>query len=110
MNEKNPPVERPVIENIKTKKKRMENVQNNTQQAEKLAQEKVINFKNMNSVRKFKSLIKEGPYFICVICHRGLYKRSVISFPGVAVVHLQNSYQTLKDHMMGVFIFENLSQ
>ena len=26
MNEKNPPVERPVIENIKTKKKRMENV------------------------------------------------------------------------------------
>ena len=80
MNETNQPVERPVIENRRTKKKRMENVHNNTQTAEKLAKEKVSSFKNMNCVSEFKSLIKEGPYFICVICHRCLYKRSVIRF------------------------------
>ena len=80
MNETNQPVERLVIENRRTKKKRMENVHNNTQTAEKLAKEKVSSFKNMNCVSEFKSLIKEGPYFICVICHRCLYKRSVSRF------------------------------
>ena len=34
----------------------------------------------MNCVSELKCLIKEGPYFICVICHRCLYKRSVIRF------------------------------
>ena len=58
MNETNPPVEQPVIQNIRTKKKRMENVQNNTQKAEKLAKERVCRFKNMNCVSEFKSLIK----------------------------------------------------
>ena len=80
MNETNPPVEQPVIQNIRTKKKRMENVQNNTQKAEKLTKGKVSRFKNMNCVSKFKSLIKEEPYFICVICHRCVFERSVIRF------------------------------
>ena len=80
INENNPPVERPVIENIRTRKKRIENVQNNTHKVQKLAKEKVSSFKNMNSVSEFKSLINEGPYFICVICHRCFCKRSVIRF------------------------------
>ena len=61
INENNPPVERPVIENIRTRKKRTENVQNNTHKVQKLAKEKVSSFKNMNSVSEFKSLINEGP-------------------------------------------------
>ena len=54
-------MERPVIENIRTRKKRTENVQNNTHKVQKLAKEKVSSFKNMNSVSEFKSLINEGP-------------------------------------------------
>ena len=77
---------------IKDKKKKRKDAFNYTLLEGKVVTEKAGSFKNLNNVSKFKSLIKEGPYFICVICHRGLYKRSVISFPGVAVVHLQNSF------------------
>ena len=77
---------------IKDKKMKRKDAFNYTLLEEKVVTEKAGSFKSLNSVSKFKSLIKEGPYFICVICHRGLYKRSVISFPGVAVVHLQNSF------------------
>ena len=31
-------------------------------------------------VSKFKGLIKDGPFFICVVCHRCLYRRSVVIF------------------------------
>ena len=62
---------------IKNKNKKREDASNYTQQEEKVVKEKVGSFKNLNSVSKFKSLIKKGSYFICVICHRGLYKRSV---------------------------------
>ena len=31
-------------------------------------------------IKKFKELIMEGPYYICVVCNRCLYKRSVITF------------------------------
>lgn len=63
MNEINPKVERPVIENMRTKEKKIENVQSNTYDAEKLEKEKV-SFKNTNCISEFKSLIKERPYFI----------------------------------------------
>ena len=36
--------------------------------------------KELNRVSKFKNLIQEGPYFICVCCNRSFYKRSVIFF------------------------------
>ena len=74
--EYNPLVE-PPKDTVKSKKKKREDASNYTQQEGKVVEEKVGSFKNLNSVRKFKSLIKNGPYFICVICHRGLYKRSV---------------------------------
>ena len=33
-----------------------------------------------NRIKKFKEIITEGPYYICVVCNRCLYKRSVINF------------------------------
>ena len=33
-----------------------------------------------NTVEKFKSEVRDGPYYICVICNRSLYKRSVKIF------------------------------
>ena len=44
---------------------------------------KIVNRKKCvqpNSVQKFLNEIKCGPYFICVICHRCLYKRTVKVF------------------------------
>ena len=37
---------------------------------------------NMDSqiVADFKTQTKEGPYYICVVCNRCLYRKSVISF------------------------------
>ena len=31
-------------------------------------------------IHRFKNLIMEGPYYICVVCNRCLYKRSVVVF------------------------------
>ena len=31
-------------------------------------------------IKKFKELIMEGPYYVCVVCNRCLYKRSVVLF------------------------------
>ena len=58
----NPLVE-PPKDTIKSKKKKKEDASNYTQQEEKVVEEKVGSFKNLNSVSKFKSLIKNGPYF-----------------------------------------------
>ena len=33
-----------------------------------------------DKVQKFKMLIQEGPFYICVVCNRCLYKRSVLRF------------------------------
>ena len=33
-----------------------------------------------NSIDKFKSEVRNGPYYICVICNRCLYNRSVKIF------------------------------
>jgi len=33
-----------------------------------------------DSVKKFKQLIFDGPFYICVCCHRCLYKRSVLNY------------------------------
>ena len=31
-------------------------------------------------INQFKRKIREGPYFICTVCNRILYKKSVITF------------------------------
>jgi len=35
---------------------------------------------NVNTVVAFKNTIKEGPYYICVVCNRNLYKKTVKLF------------------------------
>ena len=56
--ENNPLVERPVIEGIRSKKKKREEFQNNSSQKTKVEKEKVSSFKNINSVNEFKKLMK----------------------------------------------------
>ena len=34
-------------------------------------------------INVFKTAIKEGPYYICVICNRCLYKKTVKHFKGI---------------------------
>ena len=102
MNEINPKVERPVIENMRTKEKKIENVQSNTYDAEKLEKEKV-SFKNKNCISEFKSLIKERPYFIYVIYHRCLYKDQLLYLYSIITVLLQISWYSLLDFMVMVF-------
>ena len=80
---------------LKTRRKKSEDASNYTQQEENVVKEKVASFKNFNSVSKFKSLIKKGPYFICVICYRGLYKRSASKFS-------RNSCSSLTKQLLGL--------
>ena len=36
--------------------------------------------KSIDPVKTFKDQIKEGPFYICVVCNRSLYRRSGILF------------------------------
>ena len=54
---------------------------------------------NLTQVTLFIKIIREGPYFLCVICNRCLYKRSIVrfhfnsySFLVKELVHLVSSY------------------
>ena len=33
-----------------------------------------------NNIKKFREEITKGPYFICVVCNRSLYRKSVLTF------------------------------
>ena len=35
---------------------------------------------SMNRILKFTAMIQEGPYYVCIVCNRCLYRRSVILF------------------------------
>ena len=47
-----------------------------------------------NKVKRFKSLILDGPYFICVVCNRSLYHRSVIIFSNERYPSLNSHHLT----------------
>ena len=47
---------------------------------QKKKQYKVERCLSKNAVERFKSEVRDGPYYICVICNRSLYKRSVKIF------------------------------
>ena len=50
------------------------------QRRQKYATKKsVVNDEN-SRVKKFKQSVLEGPYYICVVCNRCLYRRSVVLF------------------------------
>ena len=36
--------------------------------------------KSIDPVKTFKGQIKEGPFYICIVCNRSLYRCSVILF------------------------------
>ena len=94
----NPLVEPPPKDTMKNKKKKREDASNYT-----LQEKKDGSFKNLNSVSKFKSLKKEGLYFICVICHRGLYKRSVNTFSRSSCSSFTKQLLDLKRSYNGCF-------
>ena len=57
-----------------------------TPEHEKLKQQKRVSYANRtnknNKVKCFKENVQQGPFYVCVICHRSLYLRSVLLFNG----------------------------
>ena len=48
---------------------------------EKYAESKKTRTSSMeNRIKRFKDSIMEGPYYICIVCNRCLYKRYVVAF------------------------------
>ena len=82
-----------------SKKKKLELAASSTSQERMLREDNFASSENLKQVTLFKKLIREGPYFICVICNRCLYKRSIVrfdfnsySFLVKELVHLVSSY------------------
>ena len=70
-----------------------------TSQERMLREDNFASSENLKQVTLFKKLIREGPYFICVICNRCLFKRYVVRFDFNSysslvkeLVHLVSSY------------------
>ena len=83
------------------KKKKLEFTASSTSQERMLREDNFASSENLKQVTLFKKSIREGPYFICVICNRCLYKRSIIRFDF-------NSYSSLvKEPVHLVFILPN---
>ena len=70
-----------------------------TSQERMLREDNFASSENLKQVTLFKKLIREEPYFICVICNRCLFKRYVVRFDFNSysslvkeLVHLVSSY------------------
>ena len=70
-----------------------------TSQERMLREDNFASSENLKQVTLFKKFIREGPYFICVICIRCLYKRPIVRFDFNSysslvkeLVHLVSSY------------------
>ena len=68
------------MKNDLSKKKKLEFAASSTSQERMLREDNFASSENLKQVTLFKKLIREGPYFICVICNRCLYKRSIVRF------------------------------
>ena len=82
-----------------SKKKKLELAASSTSQERMLREDNFASSENLKQVTLFKKLIREGSYFICVICNRCLYKRSIVRFDFNSysslvkeLVHLVSSY------------------
>ena len=64
-------------------------VASSTSQERMLREDNFAGPENLKQVTLFKKLIREGSYFICVICNRCLYKSSIVRFDF-------NSYNSLE--------------
>ena len=52
----------------------------------------------LNAIKDFKGLIKESPEYICTVCHRTLYRNSVIRFKDTTELsHLINTSELSSD-------------
>ena len=51
-----------------------------------------------NIVKKFKGMVHEGPFYVCQICHRCLYKRSV--------QHFERNIKNESSNPINVFSFD----
>ena len=67
---------------MKTEKWQMRSFSATTEQKDRNRCSKQNNSNNtsLQKVKKFRKEIQEGPYYICVVCNRCLYTRSVILF------------------------------
>ena len=84
---------------IQQKNKKLEFAATSTTQGSMLREDNFATSENLKQVTLFKKLIREEPYFICVIGNRCLYNRSIVTFDFNSysslvkeLVHLVSSY------------------
>ena len=87
------------MKNDLSKKKKLEFAASSTSQERMLREDNFTSSENLKQVTLFKKLIREGPYFICMIYSRCLYKRYIVRFDFSSysslvkkLLHLVSSY------------------
>ena len=80
-------------------RKKLKFAASSASQERTLREDNFASSENLKQVSFFKKLIREGSYFIRVICNRCLYKRSIVRFAFNSysslvkeLVHLVSSY------------------
>ena len=54
---------------------------NQRRQKRKICQQQMLHVRSVSAkITRFKKLIIDGPFYICIVCNHCLYKRSVIQF------------------------------
>ena len=70
-------------------------------QKRKICQQQMLHVQSVSAkITRFKKLIIDGPFYICIVCNRCLYKRSVIQFHEDQFEHL------ISDMYTGVVSFD----
>ena len=87
------------MKNDLSNKKKLEFAVSSTSQERMSREDNFASSENLKQVTLFKKLIREGPYFICVICNRCLFKTYIVRFDFNSysslvkeLVHLVSSY------------------
>ena len=81
----------------------------------KKSRARTLNFDVNNEVPRFcskvsvlKQFINSGPYYICVVCSRCLYRRSVAYLIEISSVQFLMTYLVLFRHLMVTFTYARL--
>ena len=68
---------------------------NQRRQKRKVCQQQMLNVQSVSAkITRFKKLIIDGSFYICIVCNRCLYKRSVIQFHEDRFEHLISDMYT----------------
>ena len=68
---------------------------NQRRQKRKICQQQMPHVRSVSAeITRFTKLIIDGPFYICIVCNRCLYKRSVIQFHEVQFEHLISDIYT----------------